>query len=181
MLNPATPLPLPALRFFTECLPRTSGRPVDRKCVPQNLQVTRAQGEQDVLPAVRTNPSQAPGSALVVVHGLPEHTQAPGKGTAWAGVARVRAWRGQAARAGGRGRWLRASGKGRKAGRRATSCTGSRGAGKLGQKRRIPIGSAFGFRAKEERSSAARLTGPGGWPRAGLRDRRRRHTGTLIC
>lgn len=59
--------------------------------------------------------------------------------------------------------------------RRANSPTGSWGARRLGRQRRAPTGSAFGLQAGGERSSPARLAGPGGWPRAGLRDRRRRH------
>lgn len=78
--------------------------------------------------------------------------------------------------AGGRGRWLRAWGRVGTQGEGARRpSAGSRGAGRLGLQQRVPPGSAFGLRAGGELWSPARLAGPGGWPRAGLRDRRRRH------
>lgn len=106
--TPRHPLPLPARGSLAECLLRPSGRAVDRKCTAQAPQVAWALGERDAPIATRPNLSQAPGSALVVVHALPQHTQTPGKGLGLA-TCGAGAWRGQAARTGGRGRWLRAS------------------------------------------------------------------------
>lgn len=51
---------------------------------------------------------------------------------------------------------------------------------RLRRRQRASTGSAFGFRAGGESPSPAQLAGPGGWPRAGLRDRRRhRHIDLL--
>lgn len=116
-------------------------------------------------------PQPQPSSRLCLGCGLHPPLTHPGTGQGAAGPRRLEAG------AGGYGHRGRV---GKAGARRATSPSGSPGAGRLGQEQRVPTWSAFGFRVRIERSSPRRLAGPGGWPRAGLGDRRRhRHIDLL--
>ena len=102
-----------------------------------------------------------------------------GQGVAGLGLATLgaRAWSGTATRAGGRGRWLRVSGTSQGGGRKKAREL-PHGILECGKTRAATAGRHWlCIRPPSwgERSSPARLSGPGGWPRAGLRDRRRRH------
>lgn len=172
--------------ILRECLPRTSGRAMNRKCAVQAQPVAWVWRKRDAPPAAPLNPSQAPDPALVVVHALPQHTQGSlGQEAAGLGLETLGAgaWRGRAARAGGRGRWLQASRTCRGmvvAGRRsALSPTESRSAKGSGGDSGPPLGLRSASELGAKAQALPSLQGPEGGRGQGCATGG--DTGTLIC
>ena len=74
-----------APRVFSQCLPRALGQAANRKTEAQAQWAARVRVKQGTPPVALPNPSQAPDSALMVVHALPNIPR-PGARSGWAGA-----------------------------------------------------------------------------------------------